>query len=390
MAAPVSEITARRPRALVVDDSQIARYILSGQLKKLGFGVEVADSAEAALRQLAGPVPDVVFLDYLLPGIDGLETVSRLRGQTRTATLPVVMYTSQDGDEFAERAQAVGADDIYVKTADERRLATILGKLALLPERTRAAASSAAVLPVAGRGPQPTTASPRRRALSGKDLSRLLERSLEAHHAKLHQELLSEFAILERYEERMRRDLFSRVDRLSGLMKRRFDDSLRQDHHDRQRRRRRRGFAAVSVAASLLLASVMSVLVAWHTGQRAVALEETAASTLQAVEQNTEALVLLQREDGKGTQPAQAIPARPEEWASPDPVGPQQVVTQLPNAAELLASEIQSMGILGPIRIETTAGSFCITTAGRGLDLVGNNLSLRDCEALPVQLSVSR
>jgi CheY-like chemotaxis protein len=298
MAAPVSEITARRPRALVVDDSQIARYILSGQLKKLGFGVEVADSAEAALRQLAGPVPDVVFLDYLLPGIDGLETVSRLRGQTRTATLPVVMYTSQDGDEFAERAQAVGADDIYVKTADERRLATILGKLALLPERTRAAVSSAAVLPVAGRGPQPTTASPRRRALSGKDLSRLLERSLEAHHAKLHQELLSEFAILERYEERMRRDLFSRVDRLSGLMKRRFDDSLRQDHRDRQRRRRRRGFAAISVAASLLLASVMSVLVAWHTGQRAVALEETAASTLQAVEQNTEALVLLQREDG--------------------------------------------------------------------------------------------
>ena len=66
------------------------------------------------------------------------------------------------------------------------------------------------------------------------------------------------------------------------------------------------------------------------------------------------------------------------------------MVTQLPNAAELLASEIQSMGILGPIRIETTAGSFCITTAGRGLDLVGNNLSLRDCEALPVQLSVSR
>jgi len=135
---------------------------------------------------------------------------------------------------------------------------------------------------------------------------------------------------------------------------------------------------------------VMSVLVAWHTGQRAAVLEETTASTLQAVEQNTEALVLLQREDGNGIQPAQATPARPEEWASPDPVGPQQVVTQLPNAAELLASEIQSMGILGPIRIETTAGSFCITTAAQGLDLVGNNLSLRHCEALPVQLSVSR
>ena len=127
-----------------------------------------------------------------------------------------------------------------MKTSDERRLATILAKLALLPEHTRAAASSAAVFPLAGLGAQPTTARPRRKTLSGKDLSRLLE------------ELLSEFAILERYEERMRRDLFSRVDQLAGLMKRRFDDSLRQGHRDRQRRRRRHGFAAVSFAASLL------------------------------------------------------------------------------------------------------------------------------------------
>ena len=87
MAAPVSELTAHRPRALVVDDSQIARYVLSGQLKKLGFSVEVVDSAEAALRQLAGPLPDVVFLDYVLPGIDGLEAVSRLRGQTLAPTI---------------------------------------------------------------------------------------------------------------------------------------------------------------------------------------------------------------------------------------------------------------------------------------------------------------
>jgi CheY-like chemotaxis protein len=390
MAAPVSELTAHRPRALVVDDSQIARYVLSGQLKKLGFSVEVVDSAEAALRQLAGPLPDVVFLDYVLPGIDGLEAVSRLRGQTRTTTLPVVMYTSQDGGAFAERARAAGADDIYVKTSDERRLATILAKLALLPEHTRAAASSAAVFPLAGLGAQPTTARPRRKTLSGKDLSRLLERSLEAHHAKLHQELLSEFAILERYEERMRRDLFSRVDQLAGLMKRRFDDSLRQGHRDRQRRRRRHGFAAVSFAASLLLAAVLTTLVAWQTGQRAAGLEETAASTLQAVAQNTEALMSLRREEANESRSAQAIPARFAERASPDPAGLQQAGTQLPNAAELLVTEIQAMGILGPIRIETTAGSFCVRAAPQGFDLVGNNLSLWDCEALPVQLSVRR
>jgi CheY-like chemotaxis protein len=390
MAAPVSEFTARRPRALVVDDSHIARYILSGQLKKLGFSVEVAESAEAGLRQLDGPLPDVVFLDYLLPGIDGLEAVTRLRGQTRTTKLPIVMYTSQDSDAFAERARAAGADDIYVKASDERRLTTILEKLALLPEHTRPAASSAAILSLAGRGAQPTTARPQRRSISGKDLSRLFERSLETHHAKLHQELLAEFAILERYEERMRRDLFSRIDRLAGQMTRRFDDSLRQDHHVRQRRRRRRGFAAVSLAASVLLATVLTTLVAWQTGQRTAVLEETAASTLQAVAQNTEALMSLERGEANDSRSAQAIPASFTQTASPVPAELQQPVTQLPNAAELLVTEIQSMGILGPIRIETTAGSFCVTAAPQGFDLVVNNLSLWDCEALPVKLSASR
>ena len=118
MATPVSEIAARRPRALVVDDSQIARYILTGLLSRHGFEVEVADSAEVAMRMLEVSSPDVVFLDHLLPGMDGLEAVDRLRAQPRTSRLPVVMYTSQDSQDFATEAIKAGADDVYTKTSD--------------------------------------------------------------------------------------------------------------------------------------------------------------------------------------------------------------------------------------------------------------------------------
>ena len=140
----------------------------------------------------------------------------------------------------------------------------------------------------------------------------------------------------------------------------------------------------------MLLASVLTTLVAWQTGQRATGLEETVASTLQAVEQNTEVLTSLRREEANESRSAQAAPSRFAERASPNPAELQQADTELPNAAELLVTEIQSMGILGPIRIETTAGSFCVKAAPQGFNLVGNNLSLWDCEALPVQMSANR
>src|SRR5210317_1249221 len=105
MATEASEIPWRSLRALVVDDSQIARYILSGQLAEMGFEVDVAESAENALALLERGLPDIVFMDHLLPGIDGLEAVRSLRGQIRTSSLPIVMYTSQDSEGFVDRAR---------------------------------------------------------------------------------------------------------------------------------------------------------------------------------------------------------------------------------------------------------------------------------------------
>jgi len=57
------------------------------------------------------------------------------------------------------------------------------------------------------------------------------------------------------------------------------------------------------------------------------------------------------------------------------------------NVADALVDELQSMGILGPVRVETAAGSFCVTSAPGGFGIEASNLALEQCEPLPVPLS---
>ena len=80
-------------RALVVDDSKSARVVLSRMLEKYGIAVDTADSAESALDYLERERPDVVFMDHLMPGMDGLQAVKIIKANPATATIPIMMYT---------------------------------------------------------------------------------------------------------------------------------------------------------------------------------------------------------------------------------------------------------------------------------------------------------
>ena len=373
MATGTSAALSHRPRAFIVDDSHIARYILSCELERLGYEPEVAESAEAAFRQLGQPLPDVIFMDHLLPGIDGLEAVSRLRGQAETSKLPIIMYTSQDGDEFAERARSIGADDIYVKTADESKLAGILEQLNLLPSRPVAATKGSNVTPIRRQSSTREQGS----TVTREQLAHLLEPSLEAHHSKLRQELLGEFAILERYEERMRRDLFARVETLSRQADRRLDRARRAARTARRRRGKRLTFAAASLAACMMLVSALGVRLAWDTA----ALQAVTVSTLEAVQESSGTLVELQQTlDARSALAARASMVSDARGG----LGPD-VVT--PNAATLLVDELQSLGILGPIRIETNGGAFCVSASVTGPLLVNTYGPLQNCEQLPMQIT---
>lgn len=87
--------------ALVVDDSRSARYILQRLLERRHIHVDVADSAQQAFDYLRAHRPDVVFMDDMMPGMDGQEAIDRLSADPQTAGIPIVMYT---GREYATEA----------------------------------------------------------------------------------------------------------------------------------------------------------------------------------------------------------------------------------------------------------------------------------------------
>src|ERR1700753_1388276 len=98
-----------RKRALVVDDSKSARVILSRMLEKYDIEVDMAESAEQAIEYLQGNRPDAIFMGHLMPGMDGLQAVKAIKGNPQTAMIPIMMYTSQEGELYVGQARALGA-----------------------------------------------------------------------------------------------------------------------------------------------------------------------------------------------------------------------------------------------------------------------------------------
>jgi len=122
-------------RALIVDDSRSARVILSRMLEQHGMTVDTAESAEQALEYLQQSRPDVIFMDHLMPGMDGFQAVQVIKGDPQTAMIPLMMYTSQEGELYVSQARALGAIGVLPKTVRPVDVSRVLYQLRLLPER---------------------------------------------------------------------------------------------------------------------------------------------------------------------------------------------------------------------------------------------------------------
>ncbi len=122
-------------RALIVDDSRSARVILSRMLEAYDLVVDAAESAEQALEYLRQHRPDVVFMDHLMPGMDGFQAIQAIKSNPDTATIPVMMYTSQEGELYVSQARALGAVGVLPKTVKQGDVSRVLYQLHLLPER---------------------------------------------------------------------------------------------------------------------------------------------------------------------------------------------------------------------------------------------------------------
>jgi CheY-like chemotaxis protein len=147
-------------RALIVDDSRSARVILSRMLEAYELKVDAAESAEQALEYLRQNRPDVVFMDHLMPGMDGFQAIQAIKSNPDTATIPVMMYTSQEGELYVSQARALGAVGVLPKTVKPGDVSRVLYQLHLLPERREGRSDlfeGEEVIPTLPERPQPAT-----------------------------------------------------------------------------------------------------------------------------------------------------------------------------------------------------------------------------------------
>jgi CheY-like chemotaxis protein len=122
-------------RALIVDDSRSARAFLTRILERYDLQVDGAESAAEAIEYLNRQRPDVIFLDHLMPGMDGFQALTVIKNDPRTATIPVMMYTSQEGELYLSQARALGAMGVLPKQTQPADVSRALEQLRLLGER---------------------------------------------------------------------------------------------------------------------------------------------------------------------------------------------------------------------------------------------------------------
>lgn len=102
-------------RVLVVEDDTAIRDMLCFSLRHSGFKCDAVGDAESGLDLLKEQRPDIILLDWMLPGIDGIEFIRRLRANEYTAEIPVIMLTAKGESEDMVKGLSVGADDYVNK-----------------------------------------------------------------------------------------------------------------------------------------------------------------------------------------------------------------------------------------------------------------------------------
>jgi DNA-binding response OmpR family regulator len=113
-------------RVLVVDDDETVRDVVRRYLERDGHEVAVAGDGESALQLVAKQLPDLIVLDLMLPGIDGLEVCRRLR---QRYSVPIVMLTALGEEEDRVVGLQLGADDYVTKPFSPRELALRVGSV---------------------------------------------------------------------------------------------------------------------------------------------------------------------------------------------------------------------------------------------------------------------
>ncbi len=133
-------------RVLVVEDEESIQALIRFTLEQAGFEVASALSVEEAKPQLDEALPDVVLLDWMLPGQSGVQLAKQLRQEERSKDLPIILLTARSEDTDKETGLNQGADDYLTKPFSPRELVARINALL----RRRAPQKTAEIIDVKG------------------------------------------------------------------------------------------------------------------------------------------------------------------------------------------------------------------------------------------------
>jgi CheY-like chemotaxis protein len=201
-------------RALVVDDSKVGRLTMMKKLEAIGMKVELAESGQQALDYLARQQPDMIFMDHMMPELDGFEVTRRIKASPAIRHIPVIIISGNDEASFVEEARAAGAVDAIAKPPANEVLEALL---ASLPKLRAEAALAAAAKPAMAAVPEPVIEPAAAPSIDMAEVRALVERLTGAVLAPLRDEF--------------RADLQASTDGLLPQM-----ENLRQDVHDARAR----------------------------------------------------------------------------------------------------------------------------------------------------------
>ncbi|MGO8792158.1 MAG: response regulator [Terriglobia bacterium] len=110
-------------RILVAEDQSVSRHILAANLRKWGYDVTAVEDGTRAWEALqANPAPQLAILDWLMPGLDGIEICRRIRNSPRTSPIYLVLLTARRGQEDKIHGLQAGADDYITKPFNREEL----------------------------------------------------------------------------------------------------------------------------------------------------------------------------------------------------------------------------------------------------------------------------
>ncbi|HEX8961666.1 MAG TPA: phosphate regulon transcriptional regulator PhoB [Rhodocyclaceae bacterium] len=109
-------------KILVVEDEPAIQALISVNLRRAGHEVIPALDAESARRQVDEALPDLILLDWMLPGTSGLDFARRLRGEARTRDVPIIMLTARGEEADKVQGLTAGADDYVTKPFSPKEL----------------------------------------------------------------------------------------------------------------------------------------------------------------------------------------------------------------------------------------------------------------------------